>query len=337
MDSLRIKRIFSPGLGKPGQAINIRKSGGRNFYFDPHVNGYFNAKRGINCDFWNCPDSKQIRKLCRFQFQKGIISFYPTLITSSLDDFNQNLEKIQRYKKHHQQSELEAYHKKESYIKGVHIEGGLISKRGVHPEEYTKVFENLETVKALVEKYPGLIKMWTLCPTMDPSGEITKYLQSQGILVSYGHSNATYSQAKEAFEQHGVKTVTHWGNAMFLHKDISNARDITDEQIKMLLDPDSINNASNKDDFGIGYYALHDPKVTLQVISGRKRRNDQHLNPKLLAAVYKYKGPKKIALVSDVACNPMSTENLRGANSLLHKQHANLKRTLRKMKKHLTQ
>jgi len=170
---------------------------------------------------------------------------------------------------------------------------------------------------------------------MDPSGKITQYLQSQGILVSYGHSKATYTQAKEAFKKHGVRTVTHWGNAMFLHKDIKDARCITDDQIKMLLDPKSIEGTDNKDDFGIGYYALHDPNVTLQVICGRKKRSDLHLSPKLLAAIYKLKGPKKIALVSDVASNSEPTERLRGANSLIHKHHSNLRRTLKRMKSYV--
>lgn len=330
---INLNRRFSPGEGTlhSGPAINIRKNeDGKYVYFDPHVNGYYNARMGIKCDFWNCPDDAQIKKFSEYQFKKGILAFYPTLITSSIQEFERNLARIQEFRKKHYSSEADALKQGLSYIRGVHIEGGLISKKGVHPEKYTNVFENLKTVKALVEKHPGLIKMWTLCPTMDPSGEITKYLLSQGILVSYGHSKATYSQAKKAFNEHGVKTVTHWGNTMFLHKDIPDARCITDAQINMLLDPKSISRAVNKDDFGIGYYALHDPNVTLQVICGSPEAKDVHLNPKLLRAVYKLKGPEKIALVSDVACNPQRPNTLRGANQLVSEHRENLGRLLAK-------
>jgi N-acetylglucosamine-6-phosphate deacetylase len=189
-----------------------------------------------------------------------------------------------------------------SYIRGVHIEGGLITKSGVHPKEYLQVFKNLKDVKKLVEKYPGLIKMWTLCPSLDPGGKITKYLQSKGILVSYGHSSATYSQAQKAFKKYGVNTVTHWGNTMFLHKDIKDARSITPAQIDLIMNPESINEG-NKNDFGIGYAALHNPNVTLQVICGSEGAKDLHLKPELLRRVIAYKGPERIALVSDVACN----------------------------------
>jgi N-acetylglucosamine-6-phosphate deacetylase len=311
--------------------MNIRTNKeGKYVYFDPHVNGYFNARKSINCDFWKCPKLAEIKKLSEYQFQKGILAFYPTLISSSIDEFHSNLARIQEFRKKHYGSEAEAHQKRLAYIRGVHIEGGLISQEGVHPKEHTNVFQNLKTVKALVEKYPGLIKMWTLCPTMDPSGKITKYLKSQGILVSYGHSKATYTQAKEAFKKHGVKTVTHWGNAMFLHKDIKDARCITDDQIKMLLDPKSIEGTDNKDDFGIGYYALHDPNVTLQVICGSPEAKDVHLNPQLLRAVYKLKRPKKIALVSDVACNPRRPNTLRGANQLVSEHRENFARLLAK-------
>jgi N-acetylglucosamine-6-phosphate deacetylase len=330
---INLNRRFSPREGAlhSGPAINIRKNEkGEYVYFDPHVNGYYNARMGIKCDFWNCPDDDQIKKFSGYQFKKGILAFYPTLITGSIEEFERNLARIKEFRKKHYRSEAEAHQQELSYIRGVHIEGGLISKKGVHPKEYTNVFQNLKTVKALVEKYQGLIKMWTLCPTMDPNGKITKYLQSQGILVSYGHSDATYSQAMKAFEQHGVKTITHWGNTMFLHKNIRNARDITDEQIRFILNPNSIKDASNKDDFGIGYYALHDPNVTLQVICGSPEAKDVHLNPKLLRAVYQHKGPEKIALVSDVACNPRRTNTLRGANQLVSEHRENLGRLLAK-------
>jgi N-acetylglucosamine-6-phosphate deacetylase len=335
-----LNKIFSPvesGVAN-GHAINIKKdNNGRSVFFDPHVNGYYNAQENVNCDFWNCPELNQIEDLCKHQFKKGILAFYPTLITSSLQDFDKNLSKIKEFiDKKNYKSEAEAHQRGLSYIRGVHIEGGLISQKGVHPEKFTKVFQDINTVKALVEKYPGLIKMWTLCPTLDPDGKITQYLQSQGILVSYGHSKATYTQAKEAFEKHGVNTVTHWGNTMFLHKDIPNARDITDEQIKFILDPKSIDKAENKDDFGIGYYALHNPDITLQMICGSEEAKDLHINPKLFAGAYKLKGPEKFALVSDVACNPVRQDVLRGANELVSEHHENFRKLLENPEKKIS-
>jgi hypothetical protein len=66
----------------------------------------------------------------------------------------------------------------------------------------------------------------------------------------------------------------------------------------------------------------------LQVICGSEGAKDLHLKPELLRRVIAYKGPKKIALVSDVACNtrrPQTNngEALRGANQLLHKHIKN--------------
>jgi N-acetylglucosamine-6-phosphate deacetylase len=322
--TISVAKRFLPRL-YPQRAINIRKNyGGRPVFFDPHVNGYHNKKAGVNCDFWNAPSDRDIEKFCRYQFKKGILAFYPTLITSSIEDFEKNLQRIHQYTKRNNLSQAQANRYGLSHIRGVHIEGGLISKPGVHPQEHMGVFKDFENVKKLVEKYPGLIKMWTLCPTQDPEGKITKYLQEQGILVSYGHSSATYTQAQQAFEKYKVNTVTHWGNTMFLHKDIKDARTITPEQIDLIMDPTSVSKSKNPDNFGIGYAALHNPNVTLQVICGSERAKDLHLNPELLRKVIAYKGPKKIALVSDVACNPRRPDTLRGANQLLHKHYKNL-------------
>ncbi len=80
-------------------------------FFDPHVNGYYNAREGINCDFWNAPSDQDIEKFCKYQFKKGILAFYPTLITSSLEDFEKNLKRIKEFKKKYYSSQDEAMKK----------------------------------------------------------------------------------------------------------------------------------------------------------------------------------------------------------------------------------
>ena len=45
------------------------------------------------------------------------------------------------------------------------------------------------------------------------SPEETKYLTSKGVILSVGHSNCSYEQAMECFDN-GASTVTHLYNAM---------------------------------------------------------------------------------------------------------------------------
>jgi N-acetylglucosamine-6-phosphate deacetylase len=57
------------------------------------------------------------------------------------------------------------------------------------------------------------VKLVTLAPELDPTGDAIHYLRSLGITVSLGHSLASAAQAQQAFEQ-GASMVTHAFNAM---------------------------------------------------------------------------------------------------------------------------
>jgi N-acetylglucosamine-6-phosphate deacetylase len=97
-------------------------------------------------------------------------------------------------------------------LPGLHLEGPWINpeKRGAHIKEYIHK-PTLEEAKRLIEEADGIVKMITLAPEMVDE-EIVDYLQANGIIVSAGHSNASYQQATKGFEK--IKVVTHLFNAM---------------------------------------------------------------------------------------------------------------------------
>ncbi|MFM2145699.1 MAG: N-acetylglucosamine-6-phosphate deacetylase [Bacteroidota bacterium] len=102
---------------------------------------------------------------------------------------------------------------------GVHLEGPYLNpiKRGAHVEALIKK-PTLEEVNRLLEQGRGIFKMITLAPECcDP--ELIRLLQDQGIIVSAGHSNATYQEATAAFDR-GIPAATHLFNAMspFQHR-----------------------------------------------------------------------------------------------------------------------
>ena len=96
---------------------------------------------------------------------------------------------------------------------GIHLEGPWIHplKKGAHVEAFIKK-PSRQDVLSLLEKGRGTIKMITLAPEQCDE-EILQILMDIGILVSAGHSNASYAQAKRAFEM-GVPAATHLFNAM---------------------------------------------------------------------------------------------------------------------------
>jgi N-acetylglucosamine-6-phosphate deacetylase len=96
---------------------------------------------------------------------------------------------------------------------GLHIEGPWINtaKRGAHDPAYIHSPEYYE-VKNLLEHGKGIIKIITLAPEVCSAAIIT-LIQSYGVMVFAGHSNATYTQAMQAFNN-GIHHVTHLYNAM---------------------------------------------------------------------------------------------------------------------------
>lgn len=96
---------------------------------------------------------------------------------------------------------------------GLHIEGPYINplSRGAHPTSLIKK-ATLSEVKELVESAHGEIKVITMAPELQ-SEEVIDYLDSQGIVVSIGHSAASYEEAMHFLEGR-QRMATHLYNGM---------------------------------------------------------------------------------------------------------------------------
>src|SRR4030095_5643008 len=95
---------------------------------------------------------------------------------------------------------------------GLHLEGPWINpeKRGAHILEYIHQ-TTMDEAKNLIDEAAGVVKMIPLAPEMVDE-EIIDYIQSNGIVVSAGHTNATYKQAMKGLEK--INIATHLFNAM---------------------------------------------------------------------------------------------------------------------------
>ena len=80
----------------------------------------------------------------------------------------------------------------------------------LHIERYIKKPTTKE-VQSILDKGRGIVKMMTLAPeNCDP--EIVELLQENGVVVSAGHTNATYKEANDGFKR--IPVATHLYNAM---------------------------------------------------------------------------------------------------------------------------
>lgn len=132
----------------------------------------------------------------------GCTHFMITMATNSIDKFLQGFEVVRAY-----------WEQGGKGLLGLHLEGPYINpvKRGAHLEACVKK-PSVAEVEMLLKKGEGVFKMMTLAPEQCDAAVI-ELLIKNNIIVSAGHSNATYKQAMEAFNK-GIPAATHLYNAM---------------------------------------------------------------------------------------------------------------------------
>lgn len=133
---------------------------------------------------------------------QGTTGFLATIATNTNAIVEQGIAAAKAYK-----------NKSKGNFWGLHLEGPYLNakRRGAHPAELIKK-ATLAEVKGWIEQADGLIKMITIAPELQDD-EVISYLYQQGIVLSSGHSNATYDEGK-AFLNKPIQAVTHLYNAM---------------------------------------------------------------------------------------------------------------------------
>jgi len=105
-------------------------------------------------------------------------------------------------------------------ILGIHFEGPFISpaRRGVHPAKWI-VPPSPELLAQLLEEARGTAQILTLAPELPGALDLIAAARRAGLVVSLGHTDATYEQAQAAIEA-GASHAAHVFNAMrpFSHR-----------------------------------------------------------------------------------------------------------------------
>lgn len=148
------------------------------------------------------PDKDALKRLVDYCRSGGAAYCMPTVATNHYDVFYKCIDTIRDY-----------WNDAGTAVLGLHIEGPWISaaKRGAHVESCIHI-PALQQVKDLLEYGKGVIKIITLA-TEVCSQQIIDLILSYNVVISAGHSNATYEEATHAFNN-GITTATHLYNAM---------------------------------------------------------------------------------------------------------------------------
>lgn len=144
-------------------------------------------------------DSESLQSVSSQLVKSGTTSFFITLATNSFEVFNKAVDVVKQNR--HQA------------VKGIQLEGPFLNplKKGAHITKYI-CKPDYQKLNLFLKRADGVIKMMTLAPEVCDKRTIG-LLNNNGVLVSAGHSNATFEEAQKGFDR-GIKMVTHLYNAM---------------------------------------------------------------------------------------------------------------------------
>ena len=167
-------------------------------FIDIHCHGAFRFDT-------NDANEEGLRAWTKGIVTEGTTSFLATTITQSEEVLTKALANVAKVME-------EGYEGAE--ILGIHFEGPYLDMvyKGAQPEQHIVkgTIEQFERYQAAAK---GNIKYITMATETDDDFELTKYLADNGVVVSIGHSAATYEQAVFAWAN-GAKSITHVYNGM---------------------------------------------------------------------------------------------------------------------------
>lgn len=124
-------------------------------------------------------------------------------------------------------------------ILGIHAEGPFLNLKRKGGMSANNIIEpDIQKLERLIAHSKGFLKIVTVAPELPGATELIRYAAEKGIMVSLGHTDATYEQACAGIEA-GATQATHAFNAMrpYNHREpgvlgaVLNYEDVTCEMI----------------------------------------------------------------------------------------------------------
>lgn len=151
-------------------------------------------------------------------------------------------------------------------VLGINLEGPFVSKVRTGVMNPPDIECNPETAKLFADEGKGMLKIMTLAPERENALDVVKVAKENGVNISLGHTDATYSESIDAINS-GATRATHVFNAM---------RPLSHRET------------------GVLGAVLTDDRVNCEMICDLV-----HLDEATIKMVYRLKGAENITLISD--------------------------------------
>lgn len=210
-------------------------------------------------DIKDVTNIEQIISLSESFKNKGLEGFLLALYPDDLEKMRAKLSVIR---------EAIKFNNDGAKIYGAYLEGPFLNPLRAGALQRDKfLIPDLNAFQKLTEGFEDIIKIMTIAPELPGALRLIEKCVELGIIVSMGHSDATYKQANEGF-QAGARLITHLFNAM---------RGIHHREP------------------GIAGFGIMNEEVYIEIIGDGK-----HINDEVIKWIFRCKNPDKIILISDM-------------------------------------
>jgi N-acetylglucosamine-6-phosphate deacetylase len=164
-------------------------------FIDIHVHG------GAGHDFME-GTPQAIESICKIHAKYGTTSLLFTTLAAPHFSIISAIEGCKKF--------LKEKKIKGSKIAGIYIESPYISQsfKGAQNPEFIRN-PNIEEIREIVKISGKYLKVFSLAPELPGAEEVIRYLKSKNIVVSAGHTGATYQELVESINW-GVSNLTHF-------------------------------------------------------------------------------------------------------------------------------
>ena len=206
---------------------------------------------------------EDILKIAEIHCSYGVSEILLTIYPAPINAMRENMDTVKKA----MEIQHSAVSTQQSKITGIHLEGPFLNpvKSGaLNADSFIEA--NVYNFCKLIEGFEDMVKIITVAPEIKGSVELIRTISDKGIIVSMGHSDATYQEAESGFHA-GARGITHIFNAMqgFHHREP-----------------------------GIAGFGLLNQDIYIEIIA-----DHFHLHEKTIELIFKTKNHDRIIIASD--------------------------------------
>ena len=197
---VRVRGVGSGAGAGPGQpAIDLGDRWVVPGYIDLHVHG----GGGAQC---NTTDAEEILAMARFHASHGTTALLATTVAGRVSDLEAAVATIAAV--------VDRREDGAAAVLGSHLEGPFLSRERPGAMDPALFLDpDPRAVDRLLSASEGTVQMVTVAPELSGALDLVRRLSDDGVVVSLGHSDASYEQT-EAAVRAGARAATHLFNAM---------------------------------------------------------------------------------------------------------------------------